>query len=101
MSDKISLGFTGSDTGIARLIADLEEAGATKVTAEPQEADAPHPEARRYEGEITGLEPDKAISAAASYLDDGDRSPGRAQRHRGAAAHLTPALQTDEKERWS
>lgn len=68
MSEKIALGFTGSDTGVARLIADLEEAGATKVTAEPQEADAPHPEARRYEGEITGLEPDTAISTAASYL---------------------------------
>jgi hypothetical protein len=68
MSDKISLGFTGSDTGIARLVADLEGAGATKVTAEPQAAEDEHPEARRYEGQIAGLEPDKAISTVAAYL---------------------------------
>jgi hypothetical protein len=69
MTDSISLAFTGSDTGIARLLTNLELAGATPpVTAEPGPVIDDHLDTREYKGRIDGLPAEQAIPVAMAYL---------------------------------
>ncbi len=72
MTDTLALAFTGSDTGIARLVTDLEEAGASRVTAEPERVPDDDRVLRRYTGQITGLSAEKAMAVAATYLTTTD-----------------------------
>jgi hypothetical protein len=70
MEDDSTVSFTviGPDTGVARLVADLELAGADDVTAEPDPDAAEHLMLRSYFGTLRSMTPEQVSQVAAAYL---------------------------------
>ncbi len=64
----IALDYTGTDIGMARLIVQLDEAGAGKVSAEPEPIGSNHVGARVYHGHVDGLSAAEALATVQAFL---------------------------------
>ncbi len=69
-TSQAAVAFTliGPDTGVARLIADLELAGADEVTAEPDPDGSDDLTLRSYFGTLTGITAEQAAQISAVHL---------------------------------
>ncbi len=64
----VTFRFIGPDTGCARLIADLEIAGANNVRAEPEADGGDRLNPGSYSGQMDDLAVDQARAVGAAYL---------------------------------
>jgi hypothetical protein len=68
-TESVSFRLIGSDTGIARLLADLELAGAHyPIIAEPEHDGSDPLNPRSFSGNLTGLTADQATAVTLTYL---------------------------------
>jgi hypothetical protein len=66
MTDRVSFRFIGPDTGIARLVTDLELAGADAPVIAERGPDDGDPDT--YSGTLTGLTAEQATAVTLTYL---------------------------------